>query len=80
MSGGGGGDGGLGDSVGYDQEVNPTGPGHGSWKVPWRRCDIRHGWYRHGWTVLFQGFQILAGKQFKVNDHTVGAINSGQKI
>ena len=43
MSGGGGGDGGLGDSVEDDQEDNPTGHGQGSWKVPMRRCAIPTG-------------------------------------
>ena len=43
MIGGGGGDGGLGDSVEDDQEDNPTGHGQGSWKVPRRRCAITTG-------------------------------------
>ena len=59
MSGGGGGDGGLGDSVEDDQEDNPTGHGQGSWKVPRRRCAIPTGLVKTLLDIFFsQGFQI----------------------
>ena len=59
MSGGGGGDGGLGDSVEDGQEDNSTGHGQGSWKVPRMRCAIPTELVKTLLDIFFsQGFQI----------------------